>query len=615
MNKPIYSYEDLSNVDHTKSVFAAEKSISNGWERRGYPGIVLDNIPWHLRKPEERSWNFLIHCWDMLDSLFKAYGETSDEKYLKVCINVVKSWINYAENTVADDLSPMVWYDMAIGLRAYRLAYLIDAVEKLELLDVATQASFWQVLEQHQAQLADDANIIFYNNHGFYQVAGQLAMGRRFAVRSHMMAQAYDQGRQRLKIMLQTQFSEDGVHREHSPDYHRMVYDTLKAMIDAGLVTDDETIAFALRIEEALSWFVLPDQHITNFGDSDYRLMARKPAEAERKWQTPGMQFVVSNGKVGSLSAEKLRVFPHGGYAVVRQADPDRPNEFKEFSYLAQIAAFHSRTHKHADDLSFIWSDRGSEILVDAGRYGYIGKAEQGSDLWLDGHWYADPNRVYCESTRAHNTLEFDGKNYLRKGAKTYGSALKRWTEDASGMVAVETECKHFGSIQRARVLVFMPSKWLIVFDWFNDNAQQPHEVKQWFHLAPHLQLHLERGGYLVSVPPSTQPLRIVSLLDKTLASRPYLGEEKPVMQGWWSAKERDIVPNYAFCFEQSGVETGVFATLFSFSNSLTPDTSWSKVNVSGRKGQFRWTDELGNHVVRLARPSEGKLDVTYACT
>jgi hypothetical protein len=277
------------------------------------------------------------------------------------------------------------------------------------------------------------------------------------------------------------------------------------------------------------------------------------------------------------------------------------------------MAAFHSRTHKHADDLSFVWSDRGSDILVDAGRYGYLGKADEGSELWLDGHWYSDPNRVYCESTRAHNTLEFDGKNYPRKGVKPYGSALHRWIKGASGIVAVETECKHFGSIRRARVLVFMPGRWLLVFDWYHDNEQQPHNAKQWFHLAPHLQLLLQGGAYLVSIPSSIEPLRAISLLDEPFASRPYLSEKKPVMQGWWSAKERDIVPNYAFCYELSRMSTGVFATLFSFSNSLATDTTCNKVNVSGRKAQFRWEDETGAHELRLERPESGDLGVSYS--
>jgi hypothetical protein len=92
---------------------------------------------------------------------------------------------------------------------------------------------------------------------------------------------------------------------------------------------------------------------------------------------------------------------------------------------------------------------------------------------------------------------------------------------------------------------------------------------------------------------------------------RPYLGEED-VIQGWWSAKECDIEPNYAFNYELNSA-TGVFATLFSFSDTLVPDIDWSKVNVSGRKAQFRWRDAKKAHELRIERPESGDLTVSYS--
>ncbi len=608
----MYEYEDISNVDRAKAFFFAEEILKSGWVLRNYPVVFLDaEIPWALSSQEERSWNFHVHCWDMLDSLLKAHAETGDERFLVPSVRLALDWAEKHERS-NPDVSPFAWYDMAVGLRAYRLAYILESAAHAGLLDTADELRLWQCLLQHQDYLADDGNIVFHNNHGYYQVAGQLAMGRRFAHKSELMTQAFAQAQSRLMVMLEQQFASDGVHREHSPDYHRMVYDTLRAMIAAGLVEDKQTIAFAERIEKALSWFVLPNQHIANFGDSDFRLLRRKPAEAERKWQTPEMQYMVTGGKIGQWPAERFAAFREGGYFVVRQAAQDAPGTFAKSSYLAQTAAFHSRTHKHADDLSFIWSDRGHDLLVDAGRYGYIGKAEQGSPLWLDGHWYSDPNRVYCESTRAHNTLEFDGLNYPRKGAKPYGSALKRWAEADSGIIAVETECNHFKSIRRSRLLVFKPAQWLLVFDWFHDNLGGEHDVRQWFHMAPHLQVNTQGDAYVVSVPGSDQPLRVTSLLPGATASRLHLGEEEP-KQGWWSSKERDIVPNYAFCFEQSAAANGAFATLFSFSGQLQADNEWSKVNLSGRKGQFRWRDDAGVHKLRFERPEDGELQVVYS--
>jgi hypothetical protein len=606
-------YEDISNVDQNKAIASATDVLKAGWSRRNYPRIsVSDPIPWALSNQDERSWNFYIHCWDMLDCLLKAHSATHDCQYLLPAIKVAEDWADRHSDPSAPTLSPLAWYDMAVGLRAYRLAYIIDAGIRGTSINDAQRGKLWASLEQHQSYLAEDSNIQFHNNHGYYQVVGQLAMGRRFAAGSPVMAQAMDQGRRRLKAMLAQQFGKDGIHREHSPDYHRMVYDTLKAMIDSGLVNDVETIEFAQTIETALSSFVLPNQHIANFGDSDYRSMQVSPAEACRKWRTEEMRCVATGGKIGMASPTQVNTFSEGGYVVVRRPSRDKPDDFSQMSYLAQTACFHSRAHKQADDLAFIWSEKGSDLLVDAGRYGYLGKTEEGSELWFDGHWYSDPNRVYCESTRAHNTLEFDEKNYPRKGVKPYGSAVRRVTVDVSGLVAMETECRHFRSIRRARVLALMPGSWLLVFDWFHDNSQQPHDVKQWFHLAPELQLQVHEGSYIASVSGSTEPLKAISLLPGPLASRPFLGEEKPVMQGWWSPKEREIVPNYAFCYELTGMSNGAFATLFSFSQKLEADLDWNRANVSGRKARFRWATESGRHELRFERPETGNFALSY---
>lgn len=610
--QPLIAYEDLSNVDRQKAVRAADEVLRNGWARRKYPSIRLtEPIPWDLDKPEYRSWNFYIHCLDMVDSLLKAHAETMDQKYLQPVVAIVLDWVGRHGDPQSAERSPMAWYDMAVGLRVYRMAYLLDAASRAGLLDESQQMAIWQSLEAHRAYLADDGHIVFHNNHGFYQVAGQLALGRRFAARSTTMADALAQGKGRLLAMMRTQFTDEGVHREHSPDYHRMVYDTLKAMIDAGLVDDAQTIAFADRIERSLAWFVLPDQHIANFGDSDYRLMSRKPAESERKWRTDEMRFAASRGAIGKPAAGESQVFSEAGYYVVKRRSDRRPDDFGHWSYLAQIACFHSRVHKHADDLSLIWSDRGANLLIDAGRYGYIGKAQSGSDLWKDGYWYDDPKRVYVESTRAHNTLEFDGRNAERKGVKPYGSALRRTACTSDGVFVAESEVRRHGSIRHARMLLFNPARWLIVFDWFHDNLGQPHEVRQWFHLAPDHTLLPDREGYMVPVAGSPEPLRIVELFGGAEASRPFLAEGGEPMQGWWSAAERELTPAYAFCYTRRELASASFATLFSFSDTLTAQAC--RVNASGRKALLRWTDEAGDHQVDFERPPEGQLVVAYA--
>lgn len=615
MNIP---YENLTNQNNAEeAITEAYDILENGWLLRNYPSInIRKPIPWSLNSQAERSWNFHIHSWDMIDILLYAYDKAPEGRIFNPALNIALDWIDQYVDIEAnapvnyENSTDFAWYDMAVGLRAYRLSYIYDIYTQDLKKDDLISKKLWSGILAHQAYLNLDSNIIFHNNHGYYQAAGQIAMGRRFKETSPIMAFALEQGISRFKIMLKQQFTKDGVHREHSPDYHRMVYDTLIGALKADLIKDDEILSFTYKIEEALSWFILPNQYIANFGDSDWRLMRIKSSAAERKWQTPMMKFVTTNGEVGKLGSNELKEFKEAGYFIVRNSNSVKDLSYDQYSYLAQTAAFHSRTHKHADDLSFIWYDRGHNIMIDAGRYGYIGKAEMGSELWLQGYWYTHPNRLYCESTRAHNTLEFDDKDYMRKGVKPYGSATKRSKQYPNGLTVLETECKHNKSIRHARMLVYMPNQWLIVFDWFKDNLDGLHDVKQWFHFDPKIQLTKIGNGYHAGLDNKTE-LHIAGLLDSAKGSDVMRGVKEPRLQGWSSPAEREFIPSDSINYSLSQVKTSSFATLFSFNGKLSVDINKNEVNISGRRFSLNWQDSLGKHSLIIRREKD---EVDFLC-
>lgn len=619
----IIPYENLSSNKKAKAeaVIEAYDSLQNGWSRRGYPVININNkIPWALSSHEERSWNFYIHSWDMIDTLLYAYNLAPEDELFAPVLAIALDWIdqyvdlNTNTQIVYENSTDFAWYDMAVGLRAYRLSYIYDEYTRALKNENSVSKKLWSGLLAHQAYLALDKNIAFHSNHGYYQAAGQIAMGRRFKNVSSIMAQALSQGTQRFRDMLGQQFTTEGVHREHSPDYHRMVYDTLIGVVQAGLIDDDYIIQLTYKIEKALSWFVMPDGRIANFGDSDWRQMRRKPRIAKIKWQTEEMRFVVTNGEIGHLDNLKLKTFHDAGYYIVRSYD-DMTNQdtqsYVDYSYLAQTAAFHSRTHKQADDLSFIWYDHGHNILIDAGRYGYIGKAEMGTELWKQGYWYTHPNRLYCESTRAHNTLEFDNIDYTRKGVKPYGSAIARHRKYPNGLVVLETECKHFKSIRRARVLIYMPKQWLIVYDWFKDNLNELHDVKQWFNFAPEIKVEKLDQSYSCQFNDQTQ-LYITNLLPNTDASEVFNGATQPREQGWFSPAEREFIPVDSINYKLQQQASGAIATLFSFNGSADVDLFSSNANNSGRQLKVNWEDDRGAHSVKLMRELEKEIHVQY---
>jgi len=422
LRKPMAPYENLSGRAPETSIAKVQKILKEGWGRRSHPAVDLTGpIPWEESAAVSRTWSFYIHCWDPIHDLLMAYSLTGERAYFDPALRIARDWVTrYAARNVR---SAFAWYDMAVGLRAGRLAYILDAAARMDDVADGDLEALMASVELHRTYLADDAHIAFHSNHGFYQAAGQLLMAARLSDLPGMR-EARRQGEERFKRMLAAQFTEEGVHREHSPDYHRMVYDSLRTILDSGLEADPEVTAFAHRVEETLAWFILPNGYLVNFGDSEYRLMARGETFASR-WKTAAMRFMTSGGELGTPLPSRLAGFPKSGYFIARDSWPKGPEDFQQGSYLAQTLCFHSRTHKHADDLSFVWYDGGTEILVDAGRYGYPQKTEAGSALAKEGYWYSDPRRIYVEETRAHNTVEIDGRSSPRHKVKPYGSALR----------------------------------------------------------------------------------------------------------------------------------------------------------------------------------------------
>jgi hypothetical protein len=325
------------------------------------------------------------------------------------------------------------------------------------------------------------------------------------------------------------------------------------------------------------------------------------------------MRAVASNGAAGSGWPRGLKVFDESGYAIVRLPDPRECDEITRDSYLAQTAAFHSRTHKHCDDLSFVWHECGQPLLVDAGRYGYIGTTETGSDLWQEGFWYSDPMRVFMESTRAHNTLEFDGLNAQRKGVKPYGSALVQAFEK-NGVYCIETRCKQHRSIWHDRLLMLRPGQWLVVFDVYADNLKAPHDVRQWFHLAPGHKAVARPEGYDVTLQDGGD-LAVRRLIGESLPGEVISGRHDDPRQGWFSDKERSVTPADALSFVQSGQSTGVFATVLSLSPGARVNVELGRSNVTGRKAQLGWSDRFGQHRISFDRGGVFALDYDVQVT
>ena len=590
----------------------ADATIQNGWTFGGTPAFRLEPpIDWEHLVSVERSWNFHLNSWLPVDSILTAHTRSAQPRYLAFALALVGDWVEdnpYSAPESDSGVEDFGWYDMAVGLRIYRLSYILDAACRDTSVPAEQIRQLWGSLLDHFDYLSDDENIAFHSNHGLYQVSGQFVAATRLSG-FKAISPVRDQAVSRLERMIDQQFSSEGVHLEHSPGYQRDVMDVISGVVPSGLLAEFPWLSARIEgFEEALAWMVLPNRRLANLGDTDYHDLSEEDIAGIR---SPSLLYALSGGLQGSAPSQRLGIFPESGLAVLRSGWPDAAS-FDQASYLAQQAGFHSRIHKQADDLSFIWYDRGTEILIDAGRYGYLGRTEPRSDLWNRGFWYSDPKRIYVESTRSHNTVEIDGLSFDRRQSPPYGSAIERWGETPDGLLFVETHARQFQTIRHARLLVLNPQKWLLVYDWLWDDAEEHHDYRQWFHFAPNLIVESRNGGLRVSGQPLDTGLAVVSLLPSPASSAPVSGQDDPDLLGWWSERGGTFEPVTSVNFSVKQAGSALFATLLSFSEKVVPDLDYQRVDTTGRGGRFRWTTVDHEHTLSFARPAEGDLTIDY---
>ncbi|GAA1128918.1 hypothetical protein GCM10009582_27810 [Arthrobacter flavus] len=527
-----------------------------GWKFEEFPPIELSPATdWMNVATENRTWAFTLHTWEFLDPVIREYISTGDQSLLRWALEIVASWKNDAIFSVA--ASSMAWYDMALALRSPRLVGLLHLAVQAEVESQLLKGIFELVLAHQDAHEAEES-FVSRNNHGFYAALGQTVLAQSTMCVPNM-DRLLIQAEGRMRIMAEQQFHGDGGHVEHSPDYHRMLLGSFQQAIDQGVIRDSEVAHRIKKASEALGWFVQPNGRMLQFGDSPGRnMLARKSKALDMS-----TRFITTDGLEGSPSSEELYVLKETGYAICRTPAPLKTSELSEGSYLALAAGFHSRAHKHCDDLSLVWWDEGLEILVDGGRYGYGPQLPSSSPLRAQGYYYADPKRQFVESVWAHNTVAIDGKNHDRRRSP-YGSGLIS-AETDNGVFRILAEVPQTGW-RHTRELLYEPGKRLSVKDTIVADDDELHDYSVHFNVNGDLNV-VESGSNSFAIDLGGREIAKMKSSATEVGRRILRGSEKPLI-GWRSVVDRSLEPTWFLSF------TGTF------SGTLTHESTFDLVNA-----------------------------------
>ena len=427
----------------------------------------------------------------------------------------VMDWVNtFITGTQEEDF---VWYDMAVGQRGTKLAYILRRA-LIENEDADIIAPLLVACEIHIRELMKKEKIATHSNHGLFQMAGLLALGKSLPFLKSA-DEAVNFSSELIREMLNGHFTKDGLHKEHSPVYHLYMTNYLSILLESEFMAgSDEFLTLAKNALAAASWLCQPDENILPFGDSP-------PIHIERR-----ANFAIHKADGKPCAPKGLKYFENGGLVVYN----NHPNKGNPGSYLAFNGSFHSRQHKHADDMNFQLFHKGVGLLTDAGTYTYQ---------------YDLPERIFIESTRAHNCLEIDGHNYSRYMNDVFGNAIENVSQIGDCIVIessierrklvpyhlpnnnIKTADSIDINVKHRRMLVYHPDNFILIIDILNSN--EDHDYTQWFNLYPELATTTVESHILLSIDSGKAIAMVENIYPENSETKIYNGVEKPRLQGW----------------------------------------------------------------------------------
>jgi hypothetical protein len=327
---------------------------------------------------------------------------------------------------------------------------------------------------------------------------------------------------------LDRQVYPDGVHKELTSHYHRIVLQDFQYFAELLNLSGRGVPAHLnLRLEQMhnyLAYSMCPQGHNVLNNDSDESCGRSLIQAAATTYQRSDWTYIVSQGKTGQKPAgTPSRVFPWAGQVISRNGWDQQAH----WSFF-DVGPLGIDYHVHYDQLHLSVAAYGRHLLVDSGRYRY-----QRDHFWR-----------YFRHSVSHNVILVDGKGQ--------GANRREWQQPMQGNYLIAPsfdfargtfDGRFLGLAGKAihtRTLLYVRGKYWVVVDRIQ--TDRPRRIEPLWHFHPDCTVEVE-GESVVSVDPGVGNLRIVPAAPFPWQVQLVAGQDNPV-QGWWSREYNHRVPN-----------------------------------------------------------------------
>ena len=539
-------------LTHVALTYADDILFNDTYNLPCYPKTHYPNgeIDWYDAKG--RSYQRVLHGFVFLADLLSAYENKHDQRYADKGLSIIEAWIQKFEDRY-EDIAP--YHDETTALRQSN--WIVFYVSVLPAYGEERLADMKRVIDKTADLLAKDSFYAGVNNHGMYQ---DFALILYYIVFKEMPnAAAYKtKALKRLKEYFSFVYTNDGVHREHTPLYHYLITRDMHNRIELFRFIDEPFAKFLQELYEKSLYYstyiIKPDGCFPQIGDSECGRISDR-SEFVELYDDPIFKWSLSSGREGKPPKETSMLFPDAGYAIFRNSWED----FEHCLYFCMTAAYHTKYHKHCDDLSIL-VHKGGDILVEAG---------------CNGFDYKDPMTRYSYSCFAHNTLVVDDSSLPRVDGK-YDCV---YIEDGSTGDQVSTVSavnkRYHDTIHKRRADYYGNDYTIVVSDTMV--SPNPHNYKLLWDLAADVDFIVSGdGGYLVRGDKCIGELRFTSAqafkvnvyrgffdADRTFPLSLFGGNpvQVPIIKGYNFPMKRECRTNKTVEVEFDGMETAKLTT------------------------------------------------------
>jgi heparinase II/III-like protein len=475
--------------------------------RADLPAVELDlPVDWDMDPFRDRNWRFQLSAWRMLDPIWKKYSTQPAADLFAHALDSARDWHRY--HVVEGRRSEFAWNDMATGLRAQHLAWMLHEGPAMGLMPSGDDARLLEAMADAHYHKLKQPGFVSLGNHGIFQAHGMrllelvvdgLATPEQVAATDYTMAAIMD-----------AQFDEAGVHREGAPFYHFFAERRLRKARPSLYPGIADRLREKLALARAVTpWFVMPDGRFCAVGDSEgtYPAKVKLPASASCGFTSRGVEVFA-------------RAMLDSGYACIRSGTSAAPET--AFMLFISGTALGGKAHDHADALGFELYVGGRPMIVDAGKYGYE------NDGW----------RRFVISDRAHNTMGRESRVYVPTDSPDVGSCLRTY-ELAGNTHVIQGSVTRGPRFRTTRHFAFLPMEHLVITDEV-EGLEEGERAELRFHFHEDCELDLQ--GPTLGIRHAGSLVAEMALPERVESATLHRGESAPRL-GWRSPSYRTMVP------------------------------------------------------------------------